>query len=169
MRKKVGSMMEQKLQSKQEGFETVLLAVGEADSLDVDQFAAEAIDAAKPSDATVVLLHVFTEDEYDEARANLKIDANSEMQSPDAVARHHTPTRVLANRLDESGVEYEIRGAIGARGDEIVDFAEESGAERVLISGRSRSPTRKAMFGSTAQKVLLSSPCPVTFIRADVA
>jgi nucleotide-binding universal stress UspA family protein len=162
-------MMEQKLQSKQDGFETVLLAVGDAGTMDVDQLVTEAVDAAKPSDATVVLLHVFTEDEYDEARVNLKIDANSEMQSPDAVARHHTPTRELANRLDESGVEYEIRGAVGSRGEEIVDFADESGADRVLISGRSRSPTRKAMFGSTAQKVLLSSPCPVTFVRADTA
>jgi nucleotide-binding universal stress UspA family protein len=162
-------MMEQKLQSKQEGFETVLLAVGDAGSLDIDQLVTEAVDAAKPSDATVVLLHVFTEEEYDEARANLKIDANSESQSPDAVAHHHTPTRDIATQLDESGVEYEIRGAVGSRGEEIVEFAEELDADRVLISGRSRSPTRKAMFGSTAQKVLLSSPSPVTFIRADTA
>lgn len=162
-------MMEQKLQSKQEGFETVLLAVGQTGTMDIDQLVAEAVDAAQPSDATVVLLHVFSEEEYDEARANLKIDANSEMQSPDAVATHHTPTREIATRLEESGVEYEISGAVGSRGEEIVDFAEELGSDRVLISGRGRSPTRKAMFGSTAQKVLLSSPCPVTFIRADSA
>ncbi|MDX1746824.1 MAG: universal stress protein, partial [Halobacteriales archaeon] len=59
------------------------------------------------------------------------------------------------------------RGAVGERGETVVEIATEVGADRIVIGGRSRSPTGKAVFGSTAQEILLSAPCPVTFVRGD--
>jgi nucleotide-binding universal stress UspA family protein len=69
--------------------------------------------------------------------------------------------------LDEADLDVEIRGAVGKRGEEIVALAEDIDADLVIVGGSKRSPAGKAVFGSTAQKVMLDSPCPVTYVRAD--
>jgi nucleotide-binding universal stress UspA family protein len=148
------------------GLATVLVAIGANDEGRVDRLVEEAIDVAEPAGATVVLGHAFSEEGYAENRDRLEFDRDSEV-TPDAVARRHSTLREVAKRLDEAGVDYEVRGVVGERGKAVVDLAERTEAERVLVGGRKRSPTGKAVFGSTAQEVLLSAPCPVTFVRAD--
>ena len=87
--------------------------------------------------------------------------------APDDVAARHATILALRDALDAATVPYEIRGSVGNYGSSIVDLAREVDADRVVVGGRRRSPTGKAVFGSTAQKVLLSAPCPVTFVRRD--
>jgi nucleotide-binding universal stress UspA family protein len=145
--------------------ETVLLAVGDERDR-VSKLANTAVDIAGPAGATVEIAHVFTREEYRSVREKLDIDPDSE-QTPHSVARRHTSTRELGEAFDGADVEYDINGRIGDHGDEIVDLAEELDADLVIVGGRKRSPTGKAVFGSTAQEVLLESPCPVAFVRAD--
>lgn len=147
--------------------ETVLLALGPGDAERIDRLAEETIDIAGPSDATVVLGHVFTEEEYERAIDRLRIDTTVGEVSPNDVAGRHATVRELGDRLDEAGVEFTVGGAVGDHGDSIVGLAEEANADLVIVGGRRRSPAGKAVFGSTAQKVMLSAPCPVTFVRAD--
>lgn len=146
--------------------ETILLAVGPGDADRTDELAAAVIEVAEPAGATVDLAHVFTESEYEDVLDRLDFDRDAEIR-PDEVASRHATIRDLANRLDDAGVNYEVHGAVGEHGSSIVDLAEEVGAGRVIVGGRSRSPAGKAVFGSTAQEVLLSSPCPVTFVRGE--
>jgi nucleotide-binding universal stress UspA family protein len=145
--------------------QTILLAVGPGDADRTDELAEAVIEVAKPADATVVLAHVFTDDEYNEVLTNLEMDADSDQIRPDEVASRHSTIRDLRNKLSEEDVDYDVRGAIGDHGSTIVDLATGVAADRVVVGGRRRSPTGKAVFGSTAQEVLLSSPCPVTFVR----
>jgi nucleotide-binding universal stress UspA family protein len=114
-----------------------------------------------------VLGHVFTDEEYAESLERLGFDTTASEATPDDVADRHATIRELAERLDDGGVDHAVGGAVGDHGDSIVGLAEEADADLVIVGGRQRSPAGKAVFGSTAQKVMLSAPCPVTFVRAD--
>ena len=145
--------------------ETVVLAVGTEDEDRAEQLAAETIAVAKPAGAEVVLTHVFSDEEFEEVRSRLRVDETSESSTPDAVAERHTTTRAISKALAEAGVSHTVRGAVGDHADEVVEAATEVGADRIVVGGRSRSPTGKAVFGSVAQEIMLSAPCPVTFVR----
>jgi nucleotide-binding universal stress UspA family protein len=152
--------------TKQRGLNTVLVALGPKDGDRAEQLAEKAIDIAGPAGATVVLGHVFDEDEYGETVERLGFD-ETEGVSPDEVAGRYSTVRVLAEAFDDADVDYEIRGTVGHYGEGVTGLAEELNADMIVIGGRKRSPTGKAVFGSTAQEVMLSAPCPVTFVRSD--
>lgn len=147
--------------------ETILLAVGAGDTDRLDRLAEETIDVAGPTGATVVIGHVFTKNEYNDALDNLDFDVTAEEVSGDDVARRHATVRDIVRKLEEADVDYIVRGAVGDYADELVDLAKDIDADRLLVGGRKRSPAGKAVFGSLAQEVMLESPCPVTFVRAD--
>jgi nucleotide-binding universal stress UspA family protein len=146
--------------------ETVLLALGHSDSDRIDALVDTVVDLAGPAGATVVLAHVFTEDEFEDVATRLDFDDPGQA-SPEEVARKHAIVRDVAARLEDADIAYRITSRIGDRGDSVVAIAEEVAADLVVVGGRRRSPTGKAVFGSTAQHVLLESPAPVTFVRAD--
>ncbi|MFB6068998.1 MAG: universal stress protein [Halobacterium sp.] len=145
--------------------ENILLAVGPGDSERVEPMAATTADVAGPTGASVTLAHVFTNQQYRDARVNIGADEGD--VDPDAVARRHETNREIASLLDDAGVDHQIRGRVGEHGESIVELAGDVDADLAVVGGRKRSPTGKAVFGSTAQTVLLSSPCPVTFVRSD--
>lgn len=144
--------------------ETILVAIGQEDEDRAKRLGEATIDVAGPTGADVVLTHVFTQREYDEVIDRLDFSAN-DRPDPSEVAARHVETRTIAQSLDAAGIDYEIRGSVGDRGEAIVELATDIGADRVIVGGRRRSPTGKAVFGSTAQEVMLSSPCPVTFVQ----
>lgn len=145
--------------------DTILLAVGPGDAERTDELIETVIEVAKPTGATVVLAHVFTSDEFEDVVGRLEFDHGPDEADPDEAASRHATIRDLRSVLEANDVEYEIRGAVGPHGPTIVDLATTVDADRVVVGGRKRSPTGKAVFGSTAQEVLLSAPAPVTFVR----
>lgn len=87
----------------------------------------------------------------------------------DTVLARHATIRHFEETFDEYDVDYELRGVVGEISGGIVDIAEATEADRVVISGRSRSAVGKEIFGSTAQDVLFNASCPVTFVRTQPA
>jgi len=143
---------------------TVLLAFGPKDEQRIDELldtATSIVDA----DGTIVLLHVFDREQYDAISTKLNIDDNAGVTADD-VARRARVVRELADRLDRAGVDYVVRGAIGETSDAILRQSEADDADLIVVGGRSRSATGKALFGSTAQKVLVEADRPVTFVKA---
>ncbi|WP_330174401.1 universal stress protein [Streptomyces sp. NBC_01498] len=71
--------------------------------------------------------------------------------------------------LTELGVDFDIRQVIGGRdaAEEIVELAESSEISLVVIGLRHRSTVGKLLLGSSAQRILLDSPCPVLAVKAD--
>lgn len=145
--------------------DTILLAVGPGDADRVDELATAAAEVAAPADATVVLAHVFSEEQFADVVDRLSFNRPPADVDPNEVAGRDKTTKTLAANLREAGVSVDVRGAVGDLGPAIVELAKDVDADRVIVGGRNRSPTGKAVFGSTAQTVLLSAPCPVTFVR----
>ncbi|WP_253738619.1 universal stress protein [Halohasta salina] len=147
--------------------ETVLLGVGSGETPSMDRLAEAAIDIAGPAGATVALAHVFSEEGYEDTRERLHFDPDSEV-TPDVVAERNVRIRELADQLADAGVDYTVHGRLagdGDAGDRIAEIADEIGADLVIVGGRGRTPAGKAVFGSTAQTVMLNASCPVTYVR----
>lgn len=142
---------------------TVLLAFSRNDEQRIDELFDTATSIVDP-DGTIVLLHVFDREQYDAISTKLNIDDNAEV-TPDDIARRSRIGREITTRLDDAGVDYVVRGALGETSDAILRQSESEDADLVVVGGRSRSATGKALFGSTAQKVLVEADCPVTFVK----
>ena len=70
-------------------------------------------------------------------------------------------------RFKSEGVESEshvlIRGL--APGEDIVQFAREKSVDEIILGIKKMSKIGKALFGSTAQFVILEAPCPVLTVK----
>ena len=149
--------------------DTVVLPIGYSDAGRVETLARTAAEVAGMMETTVRVLHVFTEARYREVCERLNYPADDRPAPEDLVGRV-APVRDVANLLEDPlrawGTTMDVTARVGNDvGGEIVAAAEAADAKRVLVGGRRRTPTGKVVFGSTAQCVMLSAPCPVTFVR----
>lgn len=147
--------------------ESVLLAVGPDDRDHVDPLLDAAESVADPAEATVYLVHAFTHDEYNDLMREVDADPEAEDVDPDELALRHGDVRTPASRLDERGIDAEIRGVVGYPNREVVEIADDLDVDMLFIGGQHRSPTGKAVFGDYAQQVLLQADCPVTYVQRE--
>lgn len=75
--------------------------------------------------------------------------------------------REIAVALEEADIEVTVRRAFGYPAKEILGMAEDVGADEILLGGRRRSPTGKALFGSVTQTVILDADRPVTVLTGE--
>jgi nucleotide-binding universal stress UspA family protein len=77
----------------------------------------------------------------------------------------------LKAQLEASGVAHTIRAAPDALdpAEELINTADVSSAEFIVIGLRRRSPVGKLLLGSNAQRVLLDASCPVLAVKAEPA
>jgi len=149
--------------------ETVLVAVNEDDRTRTGPLGEITVDIAGPAGAQVALAHVFTTEEYRQARSDLNYDPDGEV-TPSTVAKRYGTIRELGDAMDEHDVDYVRYGRLTdekTESERVVDLAESIDADLIVVGGRKRSPTGKAVFGSRPQEIMLTAPCPVTFVRED--
>lgn len=75
--------------------------------------------------------------------------------------------REAADALDEAGIESEVTERSGDPAAALLDTAAEVDADVIVVAGRKRSPTGKALFGSTTQAVILDADRPVLVANTD--
>lgn len=61
----------------------------------------------------------------------------------------------------------EIEVRVGDPAEEIASYTDEIGARYLIVGGRRRSPTGKALFGSVTQDVMLGASVPVVNVPLD--
>ena len=75
----------------------------------------------------------------------------------------------LEAMLTASGVEWQLQKPVRGHdaAAEILDAAESTRADLIVIGMRHRTPVGKLIMGSTAQRVLLDARCPVLSVKAS--
>ncbi|WP_181693460.1 universal stress protein [Natronomonas sp. LN261] len=144
--------------------ETLVVAVGPNDDARTEELTEAVLDVAAPTGANVVFLHVFSEQAYQAGIEEAGFDPD-DPPSPDELASRLEAIDSMAAELGEADVPYGIEGRIGDEADAILEAATDVDADVLYVSGRKRSPTGKAVFGSTVHRLLMDSPCPVLFVR----
>ncbi|MCO8255287.1 universal stress protein [Haladaptatus sp. AB618] len=127
----------------------------------------EAGELAAGVGAELVLLHVTTNEEYEETRTSLERIPN--LESSYTAGQALEGARQFAadlgrEVLDGVDVEHESVGRIGDERDEILATATDLGCDHVFLAGRKRSPTGKALFGDRTQSVILDFDGAVTVV-----
>ena len=105
------------------------------------------------NEVSVTVAHAYRDDD-----AAQSADAPPE-QSP-------AVTKALAS-LREAGISAEPLEIFHPPTEGILDAADDIQPNQIVIGGRKRTPTGKALFGSTTQHVILNADQPVTVIRDD--
>lgn len=126
-----------------------------------ERLAREAGELAAGVDADLKLLAIMEEDEYEHDIETMSTIADVEgtSYSPDDVKEsgRQFARDIARTELDDLEVEYEPLCAViedEKKASRIVAIAEEHGCDHIFVSGRKRSPTGKAIFGDTAQRVI---------------
>jgi len=75
--------------------------------------------------------------------------------------------REVRYHLNSGNIPYETHVVVSAleAGEELVQFAANYQIDEIIIGLRKRSKVGKLLFGSTAQYVILNSPCPVVTVK----
>ena len=131
------------------------------------QLVREAGELATGVGAELVLLHVTTDEEYDDTRKSLEAIPNLESS--------YTPGQALEGArsfaadvgrdvLKGVDVEWDAVGRLGDERDEVLAAAKEQDCDHVFIAGDKRSPAGKALFGDTTQAVILDFDGAVTVV-----
>lgn len=110
-------------------------------------------------ETTVTILHVFEEfTAFDDGGGAVSSEAFYDPSDvPDTVA-------AARERLEEAGVETDVRVEHGEPPAVIQEVAMELGVDHIVMAGRKRTPVGKVLFGSAAQAVILSASVPVTVV-----
>jgi len=121
----------------------------------------EGLELADAFDDSLHVVHAVDSTEFAEAQR----EHISESLDKDGILRRQqfAETRVqgLIDNVDEK---IKIIGLDDEPAESIVEYATEHDARYVVLGGRQRSPVGKALFGSVAQKVILSLDRPTVIV-----
>jgi nucleotide-binding universal stress UspA family protein len=74
----------------------------------------------------------------------------------------------VRSELKQAGIDHEVRQLVRGMdpAEDLVNVANEVGAELIVIGLRRRTPVGKLILGSNAQRILLDAQCPVLAVKS---
>ncbi|ELY57509.1 universal stress protein [Natronolimnohabitans innermongolicus] len=129
----------------------------------------DAIDHARAQydDATITLVHVLEADHpYGPPRSDADIGGFEEYVREfyeDRGDNNGVLERALTLAADDPNVRTELRS--GSPDRKIVDLAEESDVDLIVVGSHGRTGASRVLLGSVAEKIARRSPVPVTIVR----
>lgn len=140
-------------------YDEILLPTDGSESMDavVDH----AVDVAARRDATVHVLYVIDDRSFLTLQEGMQADVVDELRSEGESA-----TSTVADRLDAEEITPRTAIRRGDPGDEILAYADESGADLVVM-GTHGADYRRNMLGSVSQAVVATADVPVLTVGVD--
>ena len=145
----------------------ILAAAGE--KRDQTEVIGQAHDLATAYDDDLQVLHVMPGDEADSHLEELRsIDEFSDVSFTVEESRAQDVARTMAETAlgDGNLGNVEAVGRVGDPASTIVAEADAVGPRYLVVGGKKRSPTGKAIFGSVTQSVILNAECPVVTVMS---
>lgn len=141
----------------------VLLAIGRLDGSSALEEVA--VKFALDSGMALTVLHVLTEEMLDRLRES----ASEERRYDDTIVEDLVGQIAyrIATIAPGSVLEFRVRVIEGDPARQVLDMLRKGDYVYGVIGVRSRSRVGKLVFGSTAQSVLLQSPCPILAVPLD--
>jgi len=124
-------------------------------------------DLATAYGETLAVLHVIPEDD---AESNLnEVQEIDEFEDTSISTQENRAKQIALEMAENSLEEFDssevtAKGRIGQPVESVLSVADEIDARYIVIGGRKRSPTGKAVFGSVTQSILLSADRPVVTV-----
>ena len=118
--------------------------------------------------ATSEAAFAFAVEEAELRGASLLVLASERAPDP-RKARGVTDQRPLQERLEETGLGFELR-TVPKRddpADDILDAVEHDDVDLVILGIRKRTPIGKILLGSTSQRVAIEAPVPVVMVKPE--
>ena len=146
-------------------FKNILLTTDLSDNADAAR--PYAVELARKYGATLHLLHVFEDAGYyhdagmNEAAAFVPMEWIESAQKE----RKRKLDEMAADIREHDGVEADVAMRVGSAAQEIIAHADENKADCIVIATHGHTGFAHFLFGSIAEKVVRTSPCPVFTVR----
>ena len=125
----------------------------------------QAGEVAKATNADLLLIHVTDALKYSSHRESMDSSTSNSTHYTrnEAEERATQLADEIGNEvLSDTTVEYDTAGYLGNKAEKVLEIANQQNCDRIFITGHNRSPTGKAIFGDTAQKIMLDFDGSVT-------
>jgi nucleotide-binding universal stress UspA family protein len=125
-----------------------------------------AVELAEKFDAELVMLHVLLDETQMVSFYLPQLTVKNLSKDMEEGAKKKMQEFIKETDMLE-GVDYTCEMVKGLADEEIVKFAKENAVDLIVIGTHGRSGFEHVLFGSTAEKVVRTAPCPVLTVRCS--